>query len=61
MKRIKPRSEDLVTEHVAVTQEVFTLLWTLRIQWRCKRLSDVILRLIQGKHRDPSEWQDLVE
>ena len=48
MKRKKLNPEDLVTEHIVVTEKVFNLLWTLRVMWKYQRLSDVILRLIEG-------------
>ena len=48
MKNQKKNSEDLVSKHVVVTKEVFNALWALRVYWKCKRLNDVILYLIQG-------------
>jgi len=43
-----------------VTQEVFTLLWKLRIALKCKRLSDVILKLMESNFSIP-EIQVLTE
>jgi hypothetical protein len=47
LKRTKKNVDDLVTEHLAVTKEVFTFLWRLKIQWHCGRLNDVIVRLAE--------------
>ena len=49
MKRRRLREEEKVTEHIVVTQEVFRLLWKLRVSMRERRLSDVILKLIRGE------------
>ena len=62
MKKKKRNVDTLpVTEHVAVTQTVFSILWQLKLKWKCKRLSDVILSLIKGEHRSPGEWENMVE
>lgn len=59
MKNQKKNPEDCVTEHIVVTRNVWILLWDLRVRWKCKRLSDVISKLIKGEFRDPP-W-DIIE
>jgi len=46
--------KDAVTEHIAVTQEVFSILWQLKITTRAKRLNDVIENLLKGQTNAPN-------